>query len=112
MAQTILSKKQINSLVKKIANEAKKEGMPINKAFVFGSYAKNKVNTNSDLDLCFISPKFQDRIKSSSRLRSIVHFSFPEIDIPLDIVVYKPKDFIKTIPLVYEIKQHGKEIKL
>jgi len=112
MAQTILSKKQINTLVKSIAKKAKKEGMPISKAFVFGSYAKNKVNPDSDLDLCFISSKFEDRIKSSARLRTIVHFSFPEIDIPLDIAVYKPKDFVKTIPLVHEIKQHGKEIKL
>lgn len=106
------TKKQINNLVKKIVRISEKEGVSINKAFVFGSYAKNKVNKYSDLDLCFISPNFKDRIKSSARLRTIIHFSCPEINTPLDIITYNPKDFIKTIPLVHEIKEHGKEIKL
>ena len=112
MVKTILSKKQINTLVKNIAKKAEKKGMPISKAFVFGSYAKNKVNQDSDLDLCFVSSKFEDRIKSSAMLRTIVYFSFPEIDVPLDIAVYKPKNFTTDIPLVREIKQNGKEIKL
>jgi len=113
MAKKVLSKKQINNLVQKVSEIAEKDKMPISKVFVFGSYAKNKMNENSDLDLCFVSPKFKDTIKAEAYLRTEIHFLKPKINIPIDVVAYKPRDFNDiTIPLVYEIKKNGKEIKL
>ena len=112
MVKAILSKREINNLVKKVVIEAKKDGIKISRAFVFGSYAKNKANKSSDLDLCFISQDFKDRIKSSAILRAVIGFSFPSLDTPVDVVVYRPRDFSSTIPLVYDIKNSGKEIKI
>lgn len=112
MAKEILSRREINSLIKKIAKTAKKDKMPLSKVFVFGSYAKNKMRKGSDLDLCFISPTFKDTIKAEAYLRTKIYFSSPKINIPFDIVAYRPIDFNETVPLVYEIKKHGKEIRI
>lgn len=68
MAEKILSNKQINIAVKKIAQQAKDDNMPIAKAFMFGSYAQNKAKKYSDLDLCFVSPSFKDTFKAEVRL--------------------------------------------
>ncbi|MBU0620170.1 MAG: nucleotidyltransferase domain-containing protein [Patescibacteria group bacterium] len=113
MAENILSKRQINNLVKRLAKKAREDKMPISRAFVFGSYARNKANKNSDLDLCFISPKFKDTIQVEAYLRTeICFFKNPEYNIPIDIVACRPREFQATAPLVYEIMEHGKEIKL
>lgn len=113
MAKGILSRQQINNLVKRLAIKAKENKMPFSKVFIFGSYAKNTANKNSDLDLCFISPKFRNTIEVEACLRTEICFlKNPEYNIPIDIVAYKPRDFQITAPLVYEIMEHGKEIKL
>ncbi|MBI4652989.1 nucleotidyltransferase domain-containing protein [Candidatus Kuenenbacteria bacterium] len=113
MVEETLSKQQINNLVQKLAKQAKKDKMPIGKAFVFGSYAKNTANKDSDLDLCFISSKFKDTFKTEVYLRTKIYFlKDPKISIPVDVVAFRPQDFQITSPLVYEIIEHGKEIKL
>lgn len=113
MSEKILSKKQINTAVKKIADQAKQDKMPINKAFVFGSYAKNKAKKYSDLDLCFVSTKFKDTFKAEIYLRTKFHSMDIGFNAPVDIVAFNPKDFKNiAIPLVYEIKKSGREIKL
>lgn len=112
MAGKILSKKQINNLVRQLARKAEKDKMRIGKAFIFGSYAKNRMNENSDLDLCFISNKFNNPIEVEAYLRTELYFLDPNMDISIDVVAYHPKDFQKIVPLVYEIQASGKEIEL
>jgi predicted nucleotidyltransferase len=109
MVKAVLSKKQIRDLVKKVSREAKKDGMPISRAFVFGSYARNKVTKHSDLDLCFVSAKFKDTIRAEAYLRAKIYHLLPDSDVPMDIVAYQPKDFTDHVPLALEIKRHGKE---
>lgn len=110
MAKKVLSGRQISSIVKKVAEEAKKDKMPINKAYIFGSYARKTLKKN-DLDLCFVSSKFRNPIKAEAYLRTKIYLNF-DLGIPVDIVAYNPKDFKKTIPLVYEILKNGREVKI
>lgn len=110
MVKRVLSKKQITDLAKHVAEEAKRDKMPISKIFVFGSYAKNEANEDSDLDLCFISSKFKDIIEAEAYLRAKIYFILKQ-NIAVDVVAYRPEDFEETVPLVYEIRRHGKEIK-
>ncbi|MCG2695740.1 nucleotidyltransferase domain-containing protein [Candidatus Parcubacteria bacterium] len=113
MAEKILSNKQINIAVKKIAQQAKDDNMPIAKAFMFGSYAQNKAKKYSDLDLCFVSPSFKDTFKAEVYLRTKFHSKDIGLNVPVDIIAYNLEDFKDiTIPLVYEIKKYGREIKL
>ncbi|MFH1187423.1 MAG: nucleotidyltransferase domain-containing protein [bacterium] len=112
MAGKILSNKQINNLVRRLAQKAEEDKMRIGRAFIFGSYAKNKMNKNSDLDLCFVSNGFDKPIEVEAYLRTELYFLNPNIGIPIDIVAYHPRDFQKTVPLVYEIQASGREVKL
>lgn len=112
MAKKLLSKKQIETLVKKLSEKAKEDNMSVQKAFVFGSYAKNKVHAKSDLDLCFVSSKFKDTLKAEAYLRTKLHFLNLDYGIPIDIVAYRPEEFKNFSPLIYEIKKRGKEIKI
>lgn len=111
MAKKILSKKEIIDLAKKVSIAAKKDKMPIDRVFIFGSYAKNKANELSDLDLCFISSKFKDTIEAEAYLRTKIFYLFSG-NTPMDIVAFKPKDFTEEIPLAAEIRRYGQEIKI
>ena len=112
MAKKILSKKQINNIIQGVNKIAKKDKMPISNVFIFGSYATNKANKNSDLDLCFVSPKFKNAIEAEAYLRTEIYFLDPKIGVPIDVVAYNKKDFKGDIQLVHEIKKTGIEIPL
>jgi predicted nucleotidyltransferase len=38
--------------------------LPIEQVILFGSYAKGKQNKYSDVDICVISPRFEDRFEA------------------------------------------------
>ena len=40
-----------------------KKAMPIDKVYLYGSYAKNEQRADSDVDLCFFSAAFAERPK-------------------------------------------------
>ncbi|MEK7154924.1 MAG: nucleotidyltransferase domain-containing protein, partial [Patescibacteria group bacterium] len=46
------------NIVKRYLQEVRKLGLNIDKAYLFGSYAKGKVWEGSDLDVCIISTDF------------------------------------------------------
>lgn len=112
MVKKPLSKKQIEILIKKLAEKAKENNMPVQKVFIFGSYAKNNMTVKSDLDLCFVSSKFKDTLKVEAFLRTKIYLMNLNYDIPIDIVAYRPEEFNEFSPLIYEIKKTGKEIKV
>jgi len=64
--------------VKKIAtsyiNTIRNMGIPVDEAYLFGSYAKGKNNKFSDIDICIISPKFgKNYIEDSLTLKKIAN---------------------------------------
>jgi len=52
--------KTVNGVLSSYVAEVKKE-MPIDKAYLFGSYAKGNPREDSDLDVCFFSDYFEDK---------------------------------------------------
>ena len=38
-----------------------KNAMPIDRVFLFGSYAKGNADSNSDIDICFFSNSFENQ---------------------------------------------------
>lgn len=109
MAKKILSKEQIRKIADTIAREAKKDKINISKVLLFGSYAKNRATADSDLDLCFISSDFKDTFKAEVYLRSKIHNLFDN-KTAIDVVAYSPNDFKMSIPLIFEIRETGKQV--
>ena len=104
MAQKTIPKK-IKKNVQDYLDYLKNSGMPIEKAFVFGSYAKGKQNKWSDVDLCIISPRF----KNSANLLEYLWAKKRERDTNAGIspVGFHPKDFVNEDPLAWEVKKNG-----
>jgi predicted nucleotidyltransferase len=108
MVKEILSKK-IKRNIKEYLEILKNDKLPIQKAIIFGSWAKGRAHKWSDIDICIISSKFKNFNQAIDYLweRRIVNK-----DIHIEPIGYSPKDFIDEDPLVWEIKKTGKEIKI
>lgn len=103
-------KPEILDMVRAYLALLEKEGNKIKKAIIFGSYAKNKADRQSDLDICLVSSAFgQDGIEEMKYLLAKARWTNPFIEAH----PYSPQDF-KTLPdpLLFEIKKHGIEIPL
>ena len=103
----MIENSKINEIVNKIALNFNPE-----KIFLFGSYASESPNRDSDLDLLIIQNSKLPRHKRVFEIRKSLIGSM----IPLDIIVYTPEEFesekeikfsfinnaIKTSKLLYE----------
>lgn len=80
-----------------------KDGLSIQKAIVFGSHAKRKARRDSDIDICIISPQFEDGFQALHYLLKKTY----EINAFIEPHPFHPKDFANEDPLVWEIKKTG-----
>jgi len=94
-------------LIRRYIKELKKNNIPIQKAFIFGSYAKGSPKEESDIDIALVSTAFTgDRFEDR---RKIVPFR-RKIDSRIEPMPFSPEDFQKGGMLIDEIKKTGKEI--
>lgn len=93
--------KEVMDFVSKIQSQ----GNHIEKAIIFGSYAKGNPKPWSDIDLCLVSPNFgKDTIEEAKYLGLQSLATTPRIET----VPYSPKDFDNLQdPLLWEIKKNG-----
>jgi predicted nucleotidyltransferase len=106
-------KSDINRDIKKVVLNFSKairaKGIPIKKMVIFGSYAKGKARPESDIDVCVVSPKFgKDSIEELQLLFKIRR----GIDSRIEPFPVSWEEYKKTAsPIIFEIKQFGREIK-
>jgi len=99
----------ILTIVRKYIRELEKHGFKITEAFLFGSYARGTAHECSDIDIALVSPNFTgDRFKDSLK---IIPFR-RKIDVRLEPMPFRPKDFKDDPVMAEEIKQTGKRISL
>ena len=105
--QTRLSKTETKK-VYKFLQLLKQRGFKISKAILFGSYAKGKVNPDSDIDIAVVSTQFgRDTTDEMMMLRKIAL----KIDSHIEPVPLCPEDLDDNFStLAQEIKKHGIEI--
>lgn len=108
-----MAKKAIPQKVRKTINSylriLKDDGLRINQAYLFGSYAKGRQSKWSDIDLCIISPDLHKKTEPLNYLWSKKNDE--HIDAILSPIGFSPKEFIDESPIVWEIKQTGIRIK-
>lgn len=82
----------------------RKDHIPIQEVYLFGSYAKGHQHQNSDIDLCIVSSKFSDPFEALQYLwkKRAAHRGFR-----VEPVGFSPKDFRSNSPLIHEIKSTG-----
>jgi len=80
----MLSKTQIDSAVHLIAKNFNPE-----KVYLFGSYAQGRANDDSDLDIAVVLENDKSDFENICNIR----MALLDLESPLDILVFKPKDF-------------------
>lgn len=107
--ERIISKSEINKYLEDIKNKVVPEVSP-EKIYLFGSYAMNSYNSESDIDLFFVVNNSDSLRKIQRKISSLLKDRL----IPIDIIVYsqekmeKHKNIIGTLP--YRINQEGELI--
>lgn len=95
---------EISHLIKIFLERLKKDNIRVQKAFLFGSYAKGNNNEWSDIDLALISEDFiGNRIVDKERMiKSIV-----DVNTNISPLPYRPEDFVESDLFVKEIIKTG-----
>jgi predicted nucleotidyltransferase len=105
MAKKRISKK-ITKMVQDYAKRLSARGVvSIEKVFIFGSVAKGKNTSKSDIDVCIVSPFFSNRVKAIQFL--LKKRNKNEVISGLEPIGFSPKDFMEGSSLIEEIKNTG-----
>ena len=84
-------------------DKIKKKGIPIEDAVLFGSYAKNTYNDDSDIDILLVSDSFKgvgfiDNLLIADEL---IEYSM------INVKTYSTEDYKENDPLIEEINKTG-----
>ena len=93
--------------VKRYLSELNKHGIKIERAYLYGSYARGNYHKDSDIDIVIISRDFQGA--RFSDWKRIAPFS-DDIDVRIEPMPYRPEDFTDSDPLAVEVMATGEEI--
>lgn len=95
---------KVQQIINKYLHALEENGIHIDEAILFGSYAKGQENQLSDIDLALVSEHFEGvRFKDKSKIRWITI----SVSSDLEVLPFNPKDFTAEDPLVKEILQTG-----
>ncbi len=93
---------------KTFVNELLSNGIKLDKALLFGSYAKNYQNESSDIDVALVSEMFTGFGFEDRKYFSRINIKKEFIDI--ETKTYATKYFESSDPFIEEIKKTGIEI--
>ena len=104
-----LNTETVISIIKQYITDVNKN-LPVDKVFLYGSYAKGLQHKDSDVDICFFLKTF----KSRSRLDILTELFFLKIKYDKDILI-EPNAFLVSElnndnPFVKEVLRTGQEI--
>ncbi len=103
------SRDKINKILKKYLAIIAASNIKIDKAYLFGSYAKECATAESDIDVAIISNDFSgDRYADRRKVVPLRR----KIDRRLEPLPYRPENFIENDPLAAEILRDGIEIRI
>jgi predicted nucleotidyltransferase len=83
--------------------------MPIDRAILFGSYAKGTARGDRDIDLCFFSHSFENR-RSVDILSQLLGMTHKYRDVYIEPHIFPTSELHNDNPFVKEILQTGKEV--
>jgi len=87
-----------------------KKAMPIDKVYLYGSYAKGTQQKNSDVDICFFSKAFESK-RSLDVLTELFYLKIQyDKDILIEPNAFPVSEMYNDNPFVKEILRTGREI--
>lgn len=102
--------REVVEAIKGFAKKIRQQKIRISKVILYGSRASGTARKYSDIDVAVVSPDFgKDRFREGVKLFEIAGEVDPRIEpVPLSVESYKNDTWI---PLIYEIRKTGLEIK-
>ncbi|MCF8130486.1 MAG: nucleotidyltransferase domain-containing protein [Deltaproteobacteria bacterium] len=95
---------EIRKTVAKYIRALKENHVNVEQAVLFGSYAKGNFSEWSDIDLAVVSKAFEGSwIKDRKKIRAITL----SISSDIQVLPYRPEDFVVDDPFVREIIETG-----
>ncbi len=101
-----MDEKKARNIVKKYINFLRKNKLNIEKAYIFGSYAKGSFNEDSDIDLAVVFKEFPDSFDMQVELLKLRR----KFDTRIEPHPFRASDFISGNPLASEILSTGVQI--
>ena len=99
----------VNTIVRQYIADVKKT-MPIDKVYLYGSYARGTQGENSDIDICFFSQAFETR-RTLDVLTELFYLKIKyEKDILIEPNAFPASELYNDNPFVKEILRTGREI--
>jgi predicted nucleotidyltransferase len=99
----------VNGIVRQYITDVKKM-MPIDKVYLYGSYAKGTYRENSDVDICFFSKAFESR-RSLDVLTDLFYLKIKyDRDILIEPNAFPTSELYNDNPFVKEILRTGLEL--
>ncbi len=102
-----MDKRRIINITQQYLN-AVSEKYVIEKAFLFGSFAKRKEKEHSDIDIAIVFPNISDFFKLQLELMKLRR----KIDLRIEPHLFSIEDFHENNPLASEIINTGIELKI
>jgi predicted nucleotidyltransferase len=95
---------KIKQIIDRYISALKENNIAVDRAVVFGSYAKGNSNEWSDIDVALVSNAFEGNwIKDRNKIRAITL----SISSDIQVLPYRPEDFNPEDPFVKEIIETG-----
>ena len=95
---------EIRKTIAKYIRALKENHVNVEQAVLFGSYAKGNYSEWSDIDLAVVSRAFEGSwIKDRKKIRAITL----SISSDIQVLPYRPEDFVADDPFVREIIETG-----
>lgn len=106
---TIMDKKEALEIAQQYVDAVKEHNLQITEAKLFGSYATGSADQWSDIDICIVSPKFENSFESRVQLMHLKH----SIDERIEPHPFTPEDIqSKWIPIALNIRKYGIPLKI
>ncbi|MBI9039115.1 MAG: nucleotidyltransferase domain-containing protein [Bacteroidales bacterium] len=104
-----MSQKQVIEILKKYIHILYNEGIPVERAFLYGSYAKGEATPESDIDVMLVSKIFE---KNNDKLIGKTWRLTTEVDSRIEPYIVGKKRFLtdEYSPLLEIVRQEGIEI--
>lgn len=100
-----MSKTEVKKIIRNYAKVLRARNFPVSSMYLFGSYAKNKANKWSDIDVAVISNKLR---RNYERNRTMIRNICLDVDTRLEPHTFTEEDFKNDAdPLAYEIRKTG-----
>lgn len=98
----------VNQIVRQYVEDVKK-AMPIDKAVLYGSYAKGTASEYSDIDICFFSKAFEDK-HSIDVVTDLLGLARKYRGVYIEPNAFPTSEIENDNPFVKEVLRTGREI--